>query len=130
MFGLFRKDLNKDPKSPMYKWIDEGYDPEAKFPWGHVFKCKILEDFDIAKYGLSSRYPVKILCPACEDEFQALTNRQVLTSDEEQEIHNRMITVDFRSPSSTWRNLCGKAGYLFICTKHKKQIFFEVLVIN
>ena len=56
-------------------------------------------------------------CPLCNEE----------KTDSAKE---NIFWVYFKSPRSTWKNLCGREGYLSICSKHKIQVDFECTVMN
>ena len=99
--------LDKDPKSPLHNWNDSELDEEAFFPWEDVFKCKIIPNEGELKP-----------CPECIKE----------NTEGDKEGH--LITVYFKSPAWTWERLCGREGYLTICTKHKIQVDFICTVMN
>ncbi len=99
--------LDKDPKSPLYKWNASESDEEALFPWEDVLKCKIIPNEGELKP-----------CPECIKE----------NTEGDKEGH--IITVYFKSPAWTWERLCGREGYLTICTKHKIQVDFICTVMN
>ena len=101
--------LDKDPQSPMYNWQASELDSEeTMFPWGDVFKSKIVANED------TNLKP----CPECEKENAAKRSE------------GNIIAVFFRSPSITWEHLCGCEGYLTICIKHKKQVDFMPTIIS
>ncbi len=109
--------IDKESESPMYKWKKSGCDRKTIFPWEDVFNSKIISP------QVNSHIP----CPKCLKEF-AKNKSEGKTVGEE--MRNHLITVDFRSPNSTWRALCGRAGYLTICTKHKRQVDFVCIMMN
>jgi len=41
-----------------------------------------------------------------------------------------LLRIDYRSPNSTWANMCGEAGVLYICKKTKQQIHFYCSMMN
>lgn len=41
-----------------------------------------------------------------------------------------LVHIYFRSPSSTWRNMCGRAGHMTICTDCKKQVEYSPTMMN
>lgn len=74
---------------------------EVYFPWNDVLDSML-------------RQPEKVrisdtLCPECGEHH---------------------IELYFSSPDWTWRNLCGRAGTMKICSKCEKQVDFCLEVMN
>lgn len=72
------------------------------FPWSHVRQCY---DRKVEPMNGSS-------CPSCNLPG------------------NQLLWIDFVSPPCTWKNLCGRQGYLSICEKCHVQIDFWMTGMN
>ena len=114
-FGFKRNriPLNENPKTPFFKWNIEELDKNQLYPWEDVFECPI---FPLPIYS-------EYICIEC----LAKLNKPIeeLTKEEIKSLKANYVTINFRSPSETWRNLCGREGYLIICMEHKQQIDFK-----
>ena len=108
------------PEPPMDNWNIDELDSEIIFPWEDVFKCRIIHDYNC---NLS-------LCPKCFEENRKSIRGEVIIPDKIFEKFGEVITVYFRSPDYTWKDLYGQEGYLSICIKHKRQIGFDHKVMN
>lgn len=79
------------------------------FAWGDVEACADNEDLQHAAFaepGRKTRSPDQMTgCPAC---------------------HSPLQWIYFRSPDWTWRELCGRSGWLAICGKCRIQADFEM----
>jgi len=97
--------------------IEKGYNPMEKdfydiegepyFPWDDVIDCKDLPIQD--PFPNSEPFDMKIY---------------------ECECFNKAFWIYFKSPVSTWGNLCGTEGYLLICPHCVRQIYFEQTAMN
>lgn len=92
----------------MYNWKASDLGDGGIFPWEDVFKSNIIET-DSCNYKP---------CLKCVEE------------NIEAEKRENIITLNFSSPPWTWERLCGRAGYLTICIKHKVQVDFECNMMN
>lgn len=108
------KRLDKNKKSPLYKWKITELDPQTIYPWKDVFYSKITSSQDMHDSKT---------CPKCQEENLSHVYNGIALNSE-------IITVYFRSPSYTWRTMCGREGYLTICKKHKRQIGFSITAMN
>lgn len=78
--------------------------PYAKncfFPWKHVFASMLKHPEDV--------YKLNNVCPDCE---------------------GRLYQINFKSPSWTWRELCGRQGRLIICLDCPRQVDFTLEIMN
>ncbi len=104
--------LDKKPGNLFYGWQDDDLDYERRFPWGDVYVSKYIGPsipFE-PNYGIQP-------CPKC-------------VAEGELESSDNLVWVYFRSPDWTWRKMCGREGYLSICTKHKRQVDFICTRMN
>jgi hypothetical protein len=86
-------------KTPFTDFVPDTTYSEREFPWEDVIACfpEILNSEDF-KNGKS--------CPECGLPSEQLT------------------WIYFRSPSWTWKHLCGRAGPLSLCPKCRIQVQF------
>lgn len=96
--------LDKPILSKKFKWQEKHLDKLIYFPW-----LDVLESRYLGKYK-----PMKKQTTCCDK-----CNKK-----------ENVIWVYFVSPDITWREMCGRAGYLSICVKCKKQIQFQMSVMN
>ncbi|MDP1726876.1 MAG: hypothetical protein Q8M15_08835 [Bacteroidota bacterium] len=94
-------------KSPLNEWKVMDLDPETIFDWVDVYKCRFIKEYKTNNY----------ICPKCESE-----NSDEAVID--------IVMIYFISPGWTWEHLCGRAGNLYICKKHKRQIDFDLISMN
>jgi hypothetical protein len=93
------------------------YDPSVLFPWPDVASC-LDKKVSTHAYRTSQDYKNDpknrdVVCPKCKKELQELN------------------VVYFRSPDWTWgEDLCGRAGWLVICTDCNKQVHFDMEVMS
>ncbi len=109
------ENLFADSDTPFYGWkIEEltyhdiGH-YEQTLPWDDVAKSKYI--------GKRRKSVMPRPCPLCSQEH-----------DKNATDHIRWVY--FKSPASTWQKMCGREGYLSICTKHKVQVSFECTRMN
>lgn len=81
-------------------WPEEGYGKH--FPWSDVRQCY---DRKIEPMDGSS-------CPSCNLPG------------------NQLVWIDFVSPLWTWKNRCGREGYLSICERCHVQVDFWMTSMN
>jgi hypothetical protein len=81
---------------------------DCEFPWSDVLVCPTLDESHDISY------------PELKDVGY--------TKEELEKID--LLRIDFRSPSSTWENMCGIEGILYICKKRKQQIYFLCTMMN
>lgn len=90
---------------PLFKSEDLNKYPECArkvfFPWRDVLACMVVKHHHLA---LSER-----TCPDCGE---------------------RMVLFYYTSPTWTWNSLCGRAGFLTICTSCPKQVDFVLTMMN
>lgn len=51
-------------------------------------------------------------------------------NDPKEQNNEHMIWVHYRSDERSWMCLAGREGFMLICTKHNKRIFFVVTVMS
>lgn len=111
LFAKTKTKSNQVPTSPFYLWKAEDLDQDVKYHWEAVFQARYAGR--IAPVKKAAIKP----CPKC------LEAGKVRPSE-------NLTWVFFRSPSWTWRNLCGREGFLSICTDHKRQVDFVITGMN
>lgn len=82
----------------------QDHDPVVFFPWADVYNNTA--DF---KTDISNK---DIACPNCGKSIKDLK------------------VIYFRSPDWTWKEMCGREGWLVICEDCKKQVYFKTVVMN
>ena len=118
--------MNNDPNCPFYQIEVKDLNQKTIFPWEDVLLSEYLPDANSHK---SSYRPIKP-CPLCKKENNDLETDRISSSPKPPLLTDYLFWVHFKSPSWTWRKLCGREGYLSICSKHKIQVDFLCTVIN
>lgn len=89
---------------------------DDQFPWEHVIACRNIKkspNTGETEKEFRKRFQGQINpCPKCGKSF------------------DKMEVFYFESPPKTWEMLCGRAGWIVICIDCKKQIRFELEVMN
>jgi len=109
--------INGKPIIVFSSWVRENFeDKENEYPWEDVIMCRNIKKSPLKKNTeREAREKLKNTikpCPTCGKTF------------EEIEIFY------FISPEHTWKNLCGRAGWIIVCTDCKKQISFLLEAMN
>lgn len=85
---------------------------EGYFPWEDVYACRDNGEAS-EKNEIKNRLRNIIQpCPSCQKTIEDLE------------------VLYFESPPETWRMMCGRAGWMVACFHCKKQIWFELCIMN
>lgn len=94
------------------------FDSGDEFPWEDVEACFKNKANKARQYHSKKNvkdlkeYHKDILCPKCKKGI------------------NDLEIFYFESPKWTWEHLCGRAGWMIACKNCKKQLYFELGVMN
>lgn len=118
-------DWNEDVCSSCFSSIHEHYIPnEARFPREDIEKC--INGDNTSKKHKRGIYSLM------EKNIKKYTNKNNYTESKEKcpICGKNMIHIYFKSPSDTWKLMCGRAGDLDVCTECQRWFNFRCHIMN
>jgi hypothetical protein len=68
------------------------------------------------------------LCIKCKEEKESIKLTEM--ENQQSKLNQHIIVEYYISNRKSWRNLCGREGYVFKCSKHNIEVYNMVICMN
>ena len=68
------------------------------------------------------------LCIKCKEEKESIKYAEI--ENYQNKLNQHIIVEYYISNRKSWRNLCGREGYIFKCNKHNVEVYNMVICMN
>ncbi len=109
----FARDKRKRNYNSLEKFLDSFY--------GSLYKKKHVLIF-------KKQFKDTELCEKCKVEKESIKSPEIVGY--QNKLNQHSIVEYYISNRKSWRNLCGREGYIFKCSKHNIEVYNMVICMN